>query len=174
MSLLPPLYIGSVVKVIGDHCDFLGKEGQVVGLESAEKEGGKEIARVWFGREIDYLNDRRIQDDLGPHAIEPPPSNKQADDPRTWSYSRDDLTICSTWSMKTLATRYFGNHWNCWQEPLTLFVSGTNPCQVAKCPQLSVRRIIVNIWGTVCTADVCTACAVKYHGRMFEIFPWRQ
>lgn len=73
------------------------------------------------------------------------------------------------------ANRLFPRHWNVVYFNPTPFQPG-GPCQAATCEGgtvATVRRIMVNIWGTVCEYDVCEACGERYHGKMMDDFPYR-
>ena len=66
----------------------------------------------------------------------------------------------------------FPNHWNV---VLTLgkpFVPGS-PCMRDGCAAAATRRILVNIWGTVCEYEVCGPCGEWWHGKMVDDFPMK-
>jgi len=170
----PDLYVGSIVQVIAEDCIHLGVQGQIVGFDESDK---KTPIRVWFGKESDHLMNYPLRSQVRLTAqcnITPPSVSEQANDPRTWSYARKELTICSTWNMKTIAERYFKDMHHTYYEPTTLFVSEVKDCDVENCINNSTERIVFNIWGSVMFADVCSVCAPKYHLLCGEVFPWKR
>ncbi len=174
MHEAPPLYIGSIVQVISPGYLHYGAQGQVVGFDDGDKVAP---VRVWFGKEADGLihyPERLEIESIDRYCIEPPPPSEQATDLRTRNYSRKDLTICSAWSMKTLADRYFKDFYHTLYEPKALFVSGARDCDVEGCPGVAIKRIIFNIWGSVYPADVCSSCVPKYDLVAGESFPWKK
>jgi hypothetical protein len=171
----PPIYVGSIVQVIASSCIHYGMQGQVVGFNETDTQTS---VRVWFGKEADHLIDycplREEVQLTEQFSIEPPPLSEQASNSRTWTYDRKELTICSAWSMKTMAERHFkDSHHTCY-EPKALFVVGVQDCDVGDCPNMSTQRIVFNIWGSVLFADVCSTCAPKYNLLRGESFPWKK
>ncbi|MFH1207335.1 MAG: hypothetical protein V1668_01885 [Patescibacteria group bacterium] len=47
-------------------------------------------------------------------------------------------------------------------------------CMGKDCLGKRAKRILFNIWGSVCEADVCDDCAKEFHGKSMDSFPWRK
>lgn len=168
------LKIGNIVRVSASDCMCYRRQGQVVGFDRSDKDLP---VRVWFGKEVDHIHRGRL---IGKrfllelpkkHSVEPPPRSEQGRDPRTWNFSRNQLVVCPTWTVKTLAERHFPNFHHSYMEPENeIFVPGARDCDVEGCEGLATRRILTNVWGTVFTADVCGPCAPEYHLKCGEVF----
>jgi len=166
------LKIGDIVKVLNEECRHWGKQGQVVGFDLSNK---KNPLRVWFGKEcdhfIDYPHNQKLANKF---AVTAPNEKEQASDLRTRDYAEGDLKIEPEWSMKTLVERYFHNFYHSYYEPKNPFVAGAKDCDVSGCRKNTTRRIIYNIWGTVCFADTCDECAEEWHLKSMDSFPLKK
>jgi hypothetical protein len=70
------------------------------------------------------------------------------------------------------ANRLFGRMM--WHSTYTFkkaFAGGA--CNHKQCPAAATRRIMVNIWGSVCEYDVCEEHGAEYHGKLLDEFPAR-
>jgi hypothetical protein len=169
--------VGTIVEVARGniHCH---KQGQIVGFDENDP---NEPVRVWFGRENDFLLDYQIRMEISSHAgnknaTEPPQPEEQAQDLRTWNYAPEHLKTCPTgWTMETLANRYFGNMWNGTLYKLKIpFVAGARDCDVEGCQNLTTKRILVDLQGSVYDAHVCDTHASKYDRKCMDDFPWKK
>ena len=73
--------------------------------------------------------------------------------------------------LKVRAEVLYPNYWHSSSRPKEPF-SLTKPCMVEGCDELCVRRILINIWGTVYEFDACGPHAEEYHGLCGESFPF--
>lgn len=170
------LEIRNVVRVIGAYnLSHHHLEGQVVGFDPNNK---KRPVRVWFGREADkqvgYPDYRKFS--RRKHTEFPPSEVSQKSDHRTYNYAAGNLKKLDSWSVKTLAERYFMRTYHTWYEPakeFAVFVPGASDCDVSGCNRTTAQRVVFNVCGTVYFADVCATCARKYHRKMMEDFPWK-
>lgn len=166
------LKIGDIVKVVNIKCRHFGRQGQVVGFNSDNKE---DPVRVWFGKDcdsfVDWENRIKLSDKC---AVVAPTEAEQKKDLRTWDFAESDLQKELEWSMKTLVERHFRNFYHSYCEPKNPFVAGERCCDVNGCDCLTTQRIIFNIWGTVDFADVCERHAKEYHGKSMDSFPYRK
>lgn len=68
------------------------------------------------------------------------------------------------------ANRMFPRMWNVIYTNPAPFVAG-GPCMRDGCTTPVARRILVNIWGTVCEYEVCGPCGEQWHGKLVDDFP---
>jgi hypothetical protein len=172
------LAVGNIVKVVDSNRAHFDMQGQVVGI-SEPRQGA--CVRVWFGREADYLlqyPDNEKARRMIETATVPPSAATQAKDVRTWIFSAHELALCESWKVETLAGRLFGRGmWHTLYVPKHAFVSGARNCDVEGCGNArtaATQRILVNLHGVVCFADVCERHAREYHGKCMDTFPWRK
>lgn len=166
------LKIGDIVKVVNEECHHYGKQGQVVGFNLDNKENP---LRVWFDKECDFFvdYDRRIELN-SKYAVIAPNEAEQAGDLRTWDYAESDLQKELEWSMKTLVERYFHNFYHSYYEPKKPFVASAHNCDVERCGKITTQRIIYNIWGSVCFAEVCDEHAKEFNLKSMDSFPLKE
>lgn len=71
------------------------------------------------------------------------------------------------------ARRLFGRqHHSVYSFKLPFSTGGQ--CQREGCPREKTRRIMVNIWGSVCEYDACEECGQEFHGKLLDEFPARR
>jgi hypothetical protein len=146
------LSVGDVVTVLLD-CGYKGKQGEVVAVVHDRDEDGPVVVRFDKHDHFRYFG----------------PDDKVPD----IRFQESDLRRDQHWSIEVLARRLFNQMWHSLQyfkDPL----DPTKACMHEGCDQMRSRRIAVNIWGTVCEADVCDQHSERYHGKMVELFPWRK
>jgi len=166
------LKVGDIVKVVNEECHRYGKQGQVVGFNLDNKENP---LRVWFDKASDILFDWEKRNELGDkYAITAPTEADQSKDPRTWDYAESDLKKELEWSMKTLVERHFHNFYQAYFEPKKPFVAGAHDCDVKRCRKTTTQRIIYNVWGSVCFADVCDEHAKEFNLKSMDSFPLKE
>lgn len=166
------LAVGNIVKVTNPANIHHRMQAQVVGFNEGDKETP---VRIWFGREADHLIMYHDRVNLTKTwSLEAPPESEQAGDFRVWDYAEKDLTICSGWTVKTLAERYYPRHFHSCYEAPEPFVAGAHVCDIEGCANPTTKRIVFNIQGTVFPADVCDTCAPKYHGKCGDTFPMKE
>jgi len=164
---------GSIVRVkVSSDSIHYGEQGLVMRTDATGNTEGP--IRVWFGKERDHCMDHRPRMRMKKFGdgIEPPAEDNEHD-PRIFNYNVTDLDKEAEWSIATLAARHWKDFHHSAYEPRAPFKPGV-PCQVKDCSDNAVRRIIVNIVGTVCPADVCEAHAKKYHLCRMDDFPWKK
>jgi hypothetical protein len=163
---------GAIVQVINEDNRYCRKQGYVVRTDDIDNEQGP--IRVWFGCEYEYLYDYELRKLARAHgAGKQPPANDDKNNPRISNFHLVELVKEPEWTVKTLAERHWYRFYHSLYEPKFPFVAG-GLCAVNDCKEKAVRRIVINIWGTVCPADTCEECAQKYHLKAIEDFPWRQ
>ena len=166
------LKIGDIFRVVNAECKHYDKQGQVVGFNLSNRENP---LRVWFGKECDSLMDfeRRIELN-NKYAVIAPNEKEQAGDFRTWDYAEPDLQIEPEWSVATLVKRYFSHMCHTWYEPKKPFVAGDGECEVENCHKRTTQRIVYNVHGSVCPAEVCDKHAKEFHLKCMDSFPYKK
>lgn len=147
MELIPR---GSVVTVLSRDNEFEGKQGI---LEEDAISPDAEI-KVKFGKEYSYL--------FGPFRGCEVSVQIRA----------DQLRKDSDFTPENRAQRLFEGRWNVvytLRDPFD--PNAGHDCQRESCEKKATRRILVNIWGTVCEYETCEECGEVWHGKLVDDFP---
>ncbi len=149
------LQVGNIVTVTLAGSPFNGKQAEIVEIKDDGNEEGN--IGIIFGHDGEHL--------LG---------YCQNDSERTVRFKEDELRLDSDWTPMNKAYKLFGPHmWH------SLFIAKKpfdpeGSCMHKDCEKKNTVRIMVNIWGSVCEADVCDAHREEYHGKCMDAFPWKQ
>lgn len=171
---LNELHVGQIVTVT--HRDLLHLEcqGRIVKIDPTDAHP----VSVWFGRESDLSADvqfivrrGKLQDTFPLNVPESEEEIRLC--ARVALFEPEVLRVDQEWRVMTLAQRYFPRMHHSVYECRKPFERGTGLCMVKDCAALQARRIIFNIHGTVVPAYVCDAHANEYHGKMGDVFPYR-
>jgi hypothetical protein len=143
---------GTVVTVFTPDTVFTGKQG----ILEVDATNPTQDVGVRFGRELSYLFGFSFK-----------PEGEVVEFPAGQLRPDADFTI------EIRVERLFGR--NCWNQVYS-FKKPFDPaagheCNREGCTARATKRILVNIWGTVCEHEVCGPCAEQWHGKLVDDFP---
>ncbi len=137
---------GTVVTVITDHTQ---------GVVQADVTDPEQEVPILYGREYSYL--------FG-FDFDPVTAVRTA--------RGADLEPQTDFTPENRADRLFPRHWH----HFAVFDDPWDPaqnrdCQHLPCGAKATKRVMVNVWGTVCELEMCDSCATQWHGKRVEDVP---
>ena len=143
--------LGDIVTVRCPKSTFDGAQGEVVKVLPESEE---EDVMVKLGPAKSYLVGHCLTEEEG------------------WiAFYEKDLRKDEDWDWENRVILTFGkNNWHTVFTKKEKFVPD-QPCDHRDCDQLTTRRILVNVWGSVIEHDVCEQHAKHYNGKCVDEFP---
>lgn len=136
--------VGSIVTILPEEFRFHGKQGEVIDIIDDGDKDGNILVRI-----------------EAPDAHPPNPEVR---------CKETELQIDQEWSLEIRANRVFGSgkyhSLHSLSNPFDPEKECSEDCQVK-----NSRRVLINIWGSVCEFDLCEPHAKEWHGKHADSLP---
>lgn len=149
------LEVGNIVTITLADSLFNGKQAEIVEIADDGNEDGN--IGVILGRD-------------GEHLV----GYCRTDEERIVHFKENELHLDDDWSPMNKAFKLFGP--DMWHRVLSLKrpFDPERDCMHEGCYKKNTFRAMINIWGSVCEADLCDVHCEEWHGKCVESFPWKK